>query len=96
MAVINLSRTTPETEEFARKVCAENNGTMTELGIHWSVQASPQLVIKRGTFDEVYKTRPKWDQDALWRGTILSYEGNLTKQSEDGYIIEDDVTKPMV
>jgi hypothetical protein len=90
MATVNFYKVSPEYEELARKVTAENKATMTETGgLFWTIKASPRLVIRRSTFDEVFGGKPVWDCDAWWRSLVLSREGLVTKQADDEIVIED-------
>lgn len=90
MATLNLWQTLPEYGELARKIAAENNASVTEVGgIWWRITASPKLVIRRSTFEGVFGGKPVWERSGLWNGLILSRDGVITKQAEDEYIIED-------
>ena len=90
MAVLNVPPVPAEMAEFARKLAAENNGTVSDdAEMSWRVEAHPRLVVRRGTFNEFFGDKPTWDADGLWRGLLLSREGIVAKYESDEIRIED-------
>lgn len=90
MAVLNVPQVPEAMAEFARKLAAENKGTVSDdAGMSWRVEAHPKVVVRRGTFNEFFGDKPAWDADALWRGLLLSREGIVTKYESAEIAIED-------
>ena len=89
MASLIFPKKLSEVDSFAKILADENKGTLSDLGSQWQVKASPRIVVKRSTFDKVFGRLPIWDADALWRGLILSRDGQLTKTGDDEIVLED-------